>query len=138
MGEIIGHKSPGDEKAVNHNLSMIRRELDPRSKFWGDGHAASDRRTAVSLAYILFLSHLAFALMKSAANSCAKYEALNSVDKKRWYRDDTWSLAALDKQGGISLHKFSELSAGTDPFSVFYEALTGEKVVRNQRNPVSF
>jgi hypothetical protein len=130
LGEIIGHKSTGDENAVNHNLRMIRRELDPRSKFWSDSHVASNRRNAVSLAYILFLSHLAFALMKSAATSCAKYEKLDPTDQKRWYLDDTWSLAALDKQGGISLHKFSELSAGTDPFSVFYKALTGDKVVK--------
>lgn len=67
--------------------------------------------------------------MQSAATSCAKYEGLDPADQKRWYLDDTWSLAALDKQGGISLHKFSGLSAGTDPFSVFYEALTGEEVV---------
>jgi hypothetical protein len=126
VGEVIGH-----------NLKTISNNLHPRSRFWNDSHAASNRRTAVSLAYILFLSHLAFALMKSAATSCAKYENLSSVDQKRWYLDDAWSLAALDKQGCISLHKFSGLSAGTDPFSVFYEALTGDKVVRNQRNPVS-
>ena len=126
VGEVIGH-----------NLKRIHTDLDPRSKFWSSGKTASARRTAFALAYILFLSHLAFALMKSAATSCAKYEKLDLADQKRWFRDDTLSLAALDKQGGISLHKFSKLSAGTDPFSVFYEALTGEEVVRNQRSAVS-
>jgi hypothetical protein len=124
-------------EVIRHNLKRIHTDLDPRSKFWSNRHGASARRTAVALAYILFLSHLAFALMKSAAISCAKYEKLDPADQKRWYVNDTWSLAAIDKQGGISLHKFSELSAGTDPFSVFYEALTGEKVVRNQRDGVS-
>jgi hypothetical protein len=124
-------------EVIRVNLKRIRTDLDPHSKFWSDGRAASARRSAFALAYILFLSHLAFALMKSAATSYAKYEKLCPVDQKRWYLDDTWSLGALDKQGGISLHKFSELNAGTDPFSVFYEALTCEKVVRNQRSAVS-
>jgi hypothetical protein len=115
-------------EVICHNLKTISSNLHPSSKFWSKTTAASERRSKFSLAYILFLSHLAFALMQSAATSCAKYEKLDAADQKRWYLDDTWSLAALDKQGGISLRKFSELSAGTDPFSVFYEALTGEKV----------
>jgi hypothetical protein len=125
-------------EVIDHNLKKISDSLHPRSKFWTTSKAASERRTTVSLAYILFLSHLAFALMKSAAASCAKYEKLDTADKKRWYVSGKWSLGALDKQGGISLHKFSELSAGTDPFSVFYMALTGDKVVRNKRDAVSF